>query len=81
MFYYKLFDKKTCHTFFGGLFEKSYYKVWQAVITKWDKTLSQSVAAIARCGKKLLQTVTGITKCDNYCKVRCNNSRRDTDAK
>ena len=36
-----------------------YYNVWQIVITKY-------------VWQTLLQTTSGITKCDSYCKVRRN---------
>ena len=47
------------------------YYVWQksitdvAVITKWDYLL-EIVIDITKYEKKLLQSVIGITKCDNY---------------
>ena len=54
---------------------RNYYKVLQllqivTVIAKCDRKLSQSVADVTKCDKKLLKSVTGITKCDNYYKVR-----------
>lgn len=36
--------------------------------------------SITKCDKKLLQSVTGIRKCENHNKMRLNNSRGDTDA-
>ena len=44
-----------------------YYKVRQ--------NLSQSVAGIIKCDRKLLQSMTGITKSYNYCKVRRSKSK------
>ena len=62
----------------------SYYKVRHKIITgvtvitksvryyKFDRKLLQSVTGITKCDKKLLQSVTGITTCDNYYKVSRN---------
>ena len=51
----------------AGIFDISYYKVWQSnFVTKCDRLLLQ------KARKTLLQSESGITKCDSYYKIRCN---------
>ena len=61
-----------CDSFF-------YYKVWQPVITKCDSYFITkcdkcyyNVWQVLQSATILLQSVTGITKCDDYYKVRQN---------
>ena len=42
--------------------QKNYHKMWQVLQTEAE--------FIAKCDKKLLQSVTGTTKCDSDNKVR-----------
>ena len=46
-----------------------YYKVWQVLQIA---SVLECVKGIIKRAKKLLQSATGITKCDNYYKVRSN---------
>ena len=58
---------------------KAYYKVRQLVIIKCDSLVLQS-APITSCKvSQVLQIVTGITKCDDYCKVRQNMNIRKSE--
>ena len=78
---------KRLHTLFLGLFEKVYYKVWQnresftnfkIIIIKCEKVwqvLQSKTEFNTTCDNKLL-CVSGITKADNYYKVRRNTSKR-----
>ena len=66
-----------CWVFGSGPSDNYYYKVWQVlqnvtVIIKCERKLLK----IVTCDKKLLQSVKGITKCDNYYKVRRNSISR-----
>ena len=53
-------------------FQKSYYKVLQKVFTKNDRyckmrqNLLKSLTGITNCDKKLLQSLTGMTKYVSY---------------
>ena len=53
-------------------FQNNYYKVWQKVITKCDRyyevrqKLFWSLRGIKKGDRSLLQSVTGVTMCDNY---------------
>ena len=49
---------------------KGYYKVWQEL--QVIQNILQSVTGITKCDKRLLQSVAGVTKCDNYYKDRRN---------
>ena len=57
---------------------ENYYKVRQVLqsvtsIAEWDRKLLESVTCIIECDRKLLlQSVMGITKYENYHKVRRN---------
>ena len=50
-------------------FEKNCYKV--------RHNLLQNVTGITKYDKRLVQSMTGIAKCENYCKVRCNKHNRN----
>ena len=65
-------------------------KVWQKVIAKCDRyykvsQVSQnltenyykSVIGVRKCDKKILQSMTGITKCNSYYKVRRNRGKME----
>ena len=70
------FDKETSHIRFQAfesfdLFQNNYYKLWQKML-QTVRGWQNETEFITRCGKKLLQSVTGIKKCGSYYKVRHN---------
>ena len=50
---------------------------YQKFVTKCNKGLLQSASDIRMCVRLLLQSVSGITKCDSYYKVKSNNVHRN----
>ena len=73
---------KRLHLLFLGIFEKKIlqsvtneecFTNFKIIIAKYDKKLLQSVTGITKLEKKLLKILTGITKRDSYYKGRHNN--------
>ena len=50
---------------------QSYCKVWQILQSVIE--IISNVTCMAKYDKKLLQSAAGVTKCDNYDKVRHNS--------